>query len=165
VLRRIALDLDEVKRREWSRSLPLGELVGDRWERARRLGFGEGSSIYDSSLVFGEVSVGAGTWVGPYTILDGSGGLKIGRHCSISAGVHIYSHETVRAANLGDPGLSTRQPVSIGDNCYIGPNAVIAMGVNIGAGSIVGACSFVNEDVPAGTKVAGVPAKPLRGSE
>ena len=40
------------------RSLPFGDYVVDRWEKARLLGFGDGSSIYDSSLVIGDVGVG-----------------------------------------------------------------------------------------------------------
>src|SRR4051794_3239183 len=71
-------------RTEWARDLPLDELVSDRWERAGRLGFGAGASIYASSYVYGDVIVGARTWVGPFTILDGSGGLSIGENCSIS---------------------------------------------------------------------------------
>ncbi|HWW52845.1 MAG TPA: hypothetical protein VNY84_03710, partial [Acidimicrobiales bacterium] len=63
----------------FQRSLPFGDGFGDRWERARRLGFGPEASIYDSSVVLGDVAVGAHTWIGPFTVLDGSGGgLTIG---------------------------------------------------------------------------------------
>ena len=65
-------------RAEWDRGLPLGELIVDRWERARRLGFGPDASVYDSAVVLGPVAVGAGTWIGPQVMLDGSGGLEIG---------------------------------------------------------------------------------------
>src|SRR3954469_179483 len=77
----------------FERTLPFGDYVVDRWEKARLLGFGEGSSIYDSALVIGAVEVGAHSWIGPGTVLDGSGGLRIGAYCSISAGVQIYSHD------------------------------------------------------------------------
>ena len=88
-------------RREHDRDLPFEELVFDRWERARSLGFGEGASIYHNAYVFGDVTVGAGTWIGPFVMLDGSGGLEIGATCSISTGVHIYTHDTVRWALSG----------------------------------------------------------------
>src|SRR5918995_4809474 len=81
--------------RRFDRDLPLQDLLGDRWERARQLGFGEGSSIYASAYVYGDVRVGSGTWIGPNVILDGSGGLRIGSGCDVSAGVQIYSHDTV----------------------------------------------------------------------
>ncbi len=58
---------------DFNRTLPFCDYVVDRWEKARLLGFGEGTSIYDSSLVFGDVAVGCNTWIGPFTILDGGG--------------------------------------------------------------------------------------------
>ena len=135
-------------RQEWRRDLPLGELVVDRWERARALGFGEGASIYDSALVYGDVRVGAQTWIGPSTLLDGSGGLTIGRTCSISAGVQIYTHDSVRWALSGGTAPYERAPVSIGDHCYIGPMTLVSMGVTIGRHCLVGANSIVNKDLP-----------------
>jgi hypothetical protein len=86
---------------ELNRHLPFADMLFDRWERAKLLGFGEGTSIYDSCHVFGKVSVGKNTWIGPFTILDGSGSLSIGSNCSISASVQIYSHDTVQWAVSG----------------------------------------------------------------
>lgn len=143
----------------WKRTLPFGDYVVDRWERARELGFGEGTSIYDSVLVLGDVHVGAQTWIGPFTILDGSGGLTIGDNCSISSGVHIYTHETVQWALSGGAAPYEYAPVRIGSNCYIGPQAIIAKGVTIGDGALVGANSLVLGDVPAGAKAYGNPAR------
>src|SRR5215218_4042343 len=71
-------ELQSVVAERWQRNLPLADYLVDRWEKARRLGFGAGSSIYDSSLVLGHVKVGENTWIGPFTVLDGSGGLEIG---------------------------------------------------------------------------------------
>ncbi|WP_211240344.1 hypothetical protein [Aminiphilus circumscriptus] len=71
----------------FKRTLPFGDYVVDRWEKAAFLGFGEKTSVYDSAIVLGDVQVGANTWIGPFVILDGSGGLVIGSNCSISAGV------------------------------------------------------------------------------
>jgi carbonic anhydrase/acetyltransferase-like protein (isoleucine patch superfamily) len=83
-------------RTRWSRSLAFADAIFDRWERAQTLGFGAGASIYDSAMDYGDVEVGAETWVGPFVVLDGSGGgLRIGEYCSISAGVQIYTHDTV----------------------------------------------------------------------
>ena len=89
-------------RRRWQRRVPLGDLMTDRWEIARDYGFGEGTSCYDNVLILGDVQVGAHCWIGPNVILDGSGGLTIGDHCAISAGVQIYSHDTVaRYTSMG----------------------------------------------------------------
>ena len=145
----------------WDRDLPFDELLFDRWERARSLGFGEGASIYHSALVYGDVVVGPSTWIGPFTLLDGSGGLRIGRNCSISAGVHIYSHDTVKWALSGGALAYVNSPVEIGDCCHIGGQTVIAPGVTIGPHSAIGACSFVNRDVPANTVAVGIPCRAI----
>ena len=144
---------------KFKRTLPLADYVVDRWEKARELGFGEGTSIYDSVLVLGDVRVGANTWIGPFVVLDGSGGLTIGSHCSISAGVQIYSHDTVEWAVSGGRAPATHTPTSIGDSCYIGPNTVIAKGVRIGNGCIIGANSLVLSDIEAGSKAFGTPCR------
>lgn len=149
---------DEVDAR-FHRTLPLGDYVVDRWEKARRLGFGEGASIYDSSLVLGDVRVGEHTWIGPFTVLDGSGGLEIGAYCSISAGVQIYSHDTVEWALSGGVAAPVRSPTRIGSRCYLGPNVVVARGVTIGDGCVVGANSLVLHDVPPGSKAYGTPCR------
>lgn len=146
-------------RREFARVLPFGDYVSDRWEKALALGFGEGTSIYDSAHVFGEVTVGANTWIGPFTVLDGSGGLTIGSNCSISAGVQIYSHDTVAWAVSGGTAPYEHAPTAIGDNCYIGPNTVVAKGITIGSGATIGANSLVLADVPAGARAFGNPAR------
>lgn len=148
-------------REQYDRDLPFQDLVTDRWERARSLGFGEGSSIYQSAYVYGDVTVGAGTWIGPGVLLDGSGGLKIGSGCDISAGVQLYSHDTVaRVLSEGRHEIA-RAAVRIEDHCHVGAHAVVAKGVTIGHHSVVGACAFVNRDVPPHTIVAGVPARPI----
>lgn len=148
-------------RNKFNRILPSNEYFSDRWEKAEFLGFGEQSSIYDSALVFGDVEVGKNTWIGPFVILDGSGGLKIGDNCSISASVHIYSHDTVKWAASGGDESYEYEAVHIGNRCYIGPHSVIAKGVNLGDGCIVGANSFVNRSFAPNTKIAGNPAKEI----
>ena len=157
---RLFMFLRDRLRANHNRVLPVGDLLSDRWGKARYLGFGEGTSIYDSSLVLGDVRIGAHTWIGPFTVLDGSGGgLEIGDHCSISAGVQIYTHDSVKRALSGGEAPLEQAPTKIGSRCYIGPNAVICKGVTIGDGCVVGAQSLVMEDVPAGAKVCGAPAR------
>lgn len=156
--RRMAVDA------AYARTLPLGDYVVDRWDKARTLAFGEGTSIYDTAYVFGDVNVGERTWIGPFTVLDGSGGLSIGNNCTISSGVQIYSHDTVAWATSGGTAPYEYAETRIGDNCYIGPNAVVAKGVTIGNGAVVGANSLVLADVPPGARVGGSPARPLSTS-
>jgi len=146
------------KRASHGRFLSMADYFVDRWERADVMGFGKGTSIYDSCLVLGSVSVGKNTWVGPYTILDGSGGgLIIGDECAVSAGVHVYTHDTVEHVISG--GQIATAPVKIGDHVYIGPNSIIAKGVSIGDYVVIGANSLVNSDIPSGMKAFGTPAR------
>lgn len=146
-------------RSQWNRDLPLEELLFDRWERARSLGYGEGTSIYHNSYVFGDVKVGKQTWIGPFTVLDGSGGLEIGDYCSISSGVQIYTHDTVKWAVSGGRADYERASVKIGDCCHIGAQAVIVKGLTIGSHCVIGAGSFVNRDVPPFTIAVGMPCR------
>ena len=150
---------DAATRERWDRSLPLGDELFDRWERARALGFGEGTSIYHHAYVYGDVTVGEHTWIGPMTILDGSGGLAIGSHCSISAGAQLYSHSTVEWAVSGGAAEYRRARTTVGDDTFVGPHAVVAMGVTVGARSVIGAHAYVNRDVPAGSIIVGVPGR------
>lgn len=53
-------------------------------------------------------------------------------------------------------------PITIGDNVWIGGNAIVLSGVCIGEGSVVGAGSVVTCDVPAFTLVVGNPARVMR---
>ena len=92
-LNELNLFLESKFKENYNRSLPLPDYINNRWDRASRLGFGAGSNIYDSSYVIGNVKVGKNCWIGMFTILDGSGDLTIGNDCTISAGVHIYSHD------------------------------------------------------------------------
>ncbi|MDF2652976.1 MAG: putative Acetyltransferase [Paenibacillus sp.] len=152
---------DQMKTK-WNRVLPSNELMFDRWEKAKYIGAGEETSIYDSSLLLGDVKIGKHTWVGPYTVLDGSGGgLSIGDYCSISAGVQIYTHDTVKWSLSGGKQAKVSSATVIGDNCYIAPMCIISMGVSIGKCCVVGANSFVNSSYPDYTIIAGTPARQI----
>ncbi len=147
--------------KRWKRDLPFEELLFDRWERARHLRFGKQASIYQNSYVYGDVSVGAHTWIGPYTLLDGSGKLSIGDYCSISAGVQIYTHNSVKWAVSGGKTKYEYASVRVGDHCYVGSQTVISEGVKIGHHSVIGACSFVNRNIPPFTVAFGSPCRPV----
>lgn len=151
--------LDDAFMAQFNRSLPLAETLLDRWDRAKKMGFGENSSIYDSAIVIGDAKVGKNVWIGPNTIIDGSGGLTIGDFCTISSGVHIYTHDNVKQTLSSGNIPIERQPVSIGNNVYIGPNAIVTKNIAIGDFCVVGAYTLVNKDVPDNSIVMGQPGK------
>ncbi len=76
-------------------------------------------------------------------------GVKVGYHCV------IMSESTVD----GKKGA-----VLLKKGCKIGANTVIMPGVTVGEGAVVGACSFVTKNIPAGQVWAGVPAKKIYSS-
>ena len=144
---------------KFNRHVSINDLLSDRWETAKFYGFGEGTSCYNNVLILGDVRVGKNTWIGPNVVLDGTAGLEIGDFCSISAGVQIYTHDTVKWSNsLGAESAQTA-PTKIGNGVYVGPNTIIQMGVTLGDKSVVGAMSFVNKDVKSNLKVFGCPAR------
>jgi len=119
--------------------------VIDRHQRAKDYGFGEGSSLSQWSHVLADnLTVGKNVWIGPWTVIDAHHDtLEIGDWCSISAGVHVYTHDSVRYALSGGQRPYSHAPVKIGERCYIGPNAVICAGAVIPDKSIVRAGSIV----------------------
>ncbi|WP_420834452.1 acyltransferase [Aminiphilus circumscriptus] len=71
----------------------------------------------------------------------------------------IYTHDSIQWAVSGGKANYDYAPVRIGNNCYIGPNTIIAKGVTIGNRCIIGARSLVLSDIPSGSKAYGTPCK------
>ncbi|MCI0561193.1 MAG: acyltransferase [Nitrososphaera sp.] len=93
------------------------------------------------------------------------GGVRIGRYVQVGAFCYIGGGDH-RTAQLDTPmalqGSESRGGVTIEDDVWIGAHSFIKDGVTIGRGSIIGACSFVNKDIPAYSVAFGCPAK-VRG--
>jgi acetyltransferase-like isoleucine patch superfamily enzyme len=110
--------------------------------------------------ILGEPEIGKGTWIGPFCLMDGSGGLTIGQGCDFAAGTHVYTHSSaLRCVSGREYPVVDRQPVVIGDRVFVGANCVIQMGITIGDEAIISAGSVVTKDVAPRTVVAGVPAR------
>lgn len=161
------MDLNEYlskKRNEmkemYNRVLPTGDLLFNRFEKAKYINCGEGTSIYDSSVIMGDVKIGNHVWVGPYTILEGiNDELIIGNYVSIDSGVMIYTHDSTKYYLSGGRAPFEKGRVIIGDNTVIGTMSMVGKNVTIGNHCVIGAHSFVNQDIPDFSIAAGVPAK------
>lgn len=139
---------------------PLAEDLFD-WKEKGAFAGGREVTIYESATVIGNVKIGDHSWIGPFCLLDGSGGLSIGHHCSVSTGVQILTHDTARWALSGGISPYERSSVLIGDCCFLGTHAVITRGVTVGPRVLVAAGAVVTRDVPPNTIVGGVPARPI----
>jgi acetyltransferase-like isoleucine patch superfamily enzyme len=112
------------------------------------------------------LELGAYTFLGRGVEIEVSTRVVIGRGGLIAPGVFITDHNHSTA--LGKPMFE--QPciagsVLIGDDVWIGVNAVILPGVEIGDGAVVAAGAVVNGNVPAQAIVGGVPAKFIKFRE
>ena len=122
----------------------------------------------------GLVSIGDNTYVGASHLVCHTG-ITIGSDTVISWGVTVVDHNShstrwsERSRDVADWRARQKDwqhvsiaPVTIGDKVWIGFNAIILRGVNIGEGAVVGAGAVVTKDVPAYTVVAGNPARVIR---
>ena len=115
--------------------------------------------------ITGKPDIGDRCWIGAFTLIDGLGGLKIGRGCDISSGAQILSHSTVRrCVSERRYDVVDRRPTVLEDFVFVGTNAVILMGCQIGHHSVIAAGAVVLEGtvVPPYSLVAGVPARVVR---
>lgn len=118
--------------------------------------------------ITGEPEIGEGTWIGAFTLIDGQGGLTIGKGVNVSTGAAILTHNTVkrcvteRAYNQVD-----RKPTVVEDYVFVGENATILMGSRIGHHSVIGAGAVVLEDsvIPPYSLVVGVPGRVIKSIE
>ena len=110
----------------------------------------QGMSIGSNTYIYRNVEFGR----------SGKDPITIGSNCVLT-GCTVLGHDasTNRALGIKPGEHSIIQPVVIEDDCFIGANAIVLMGVTIGKGSIVGAGAVVTTDVPPSSVVGGNPAK------
>ncbi len=110
----------------------------------------------------GDVIIGKHTRIGLHNTIIGP--VTIGDHVNLAQGItvsalnHNFADTTKR---IDEQGVTTK-PVVIGDDVWIGANAVILPGVTIGKHAVVAAGAVVTHDVPEKSLVGGVPAKIIK---
>lgn len=105
--------------------------------------------------------IGDDVGISPNAFISVRGTVKIGSSTIFGPGVSLFSENHIfkdKDTPIYLQGAS-RKGIEIGEDCWIGANAVILDGVKIGKGAIVAAGATVNKDVDDYTIVGGVPAK------
>ena len=137
----------------------------------------QGRRISPLATLKGDVHIGKYSYISSFADIRGIGSTtRIGNYCSVARGVKIMSSGQVHSVNaistfpfyLIDHSLKRadfmahKSDVEIGNDVWIGADAIILPGVRIGDGAVIGAGAVVTKDVAAFQIVAGVPAKPIR---
>ena len=116
-------------------------------------------SLHDTHIIIDE-----NAYIGPYVVIAGTGDIKIGKncliapHCGIFANNHIFSDPTRLIEEQG----TTSKGIVIEDDCWLGHNVTVIDGVKIGKGSIIGAGSVVNKNIPPFSIAVGTPVRIIR---
>lgn len=132
--------------------------------------FGGKNKVPDRCNFSGNIELGYATTLGYNNFLHGD--ITIGKYCQLGADVaiHTTNHPTKYLStyinkNLFDGELSKLKEVKtavIGNDVWIGHNAIIVGNVKVGNGAVVASGSVVTKDVAPYAIVAGVPAKEIR---
>src|SRR4051812_34884750 len=101
---------------------------------------------HELAWIAGQPEIGPECWIGAFTLIDGLGGLKLGRGCNVSSGAQILSHSTARRC-VTERGMNQvdHRPTEVGDFVFVGANAVVLMGCKVGHHSIIGAGAVLAE--------------------
>lgn len=150
-----------------------------------KLKLGEGVDIRNHVRIRGAVTIGSSSSIRDYVLLDArEGSIEIGANCSVNDFCVLYGHggltigDDVRIAThtvmvaadhtFDDPDVPIRkqevklEPISIGDDVWIGANACILGGVEIGKGCVVGAGSVVTQSLEPYSVAVGNPARVVK---
>ena len=122
---------------------------------------GDWTSIHDRSLVLSTVGVGIGEhcWFGQHCILDGSGGLTIGKGVRVGMYSQIWSH-VAAGEQIEGCTLYGERPVTIEDNVWLVGSCIVASGVTLGKRLVALIASNITKSWPENTVLAGSPALP-----
>jgi maltose O-acetyltransferase len=141
----------------------------DREERAAILrellgSVGEGVAIRPPLFMdYGyQTTIGAGTFVNSGAVILDVGRVTIGADVQIGPNVQLLTPTHPLEPELRRTGAEAAEPITIGDNVWLGGGVIVCPGVAIGADTVVGAGAIVTRDLPRGVLAVGNPARVIR---
>jgi acetyltransferase-like isoleucine patch superfamily enzyme len=96
---------------------------------------------------------------GPFQYIQAANGIELGDNVQLAPGVQLISSDHDTSDYFKS--LSAR-PIKIGSNSWIGANAVILAGVELGENVTIGAGSIVTRDIPSNSVAVGNPCRVIR---
>jgi hypothetical protein len=117
-----------------------------------------------------QLSIGSRTYINHMTSFSIARCISIGEDVYVASGVKFLDSpghpvDPARRRAKMPPDLEEVKPIRIGNNVWIGMDAIILPGVVVGDGSVVGTRSVVTADVPKYCVVGGAPARVIRHLE
>ena len=101
----------------------------------------------------GKLFIGSRVYFNEYTMISCIDSVSIGKNCMFGPHVCIYDSDHEYSTEHGVLPSSKTAPVVIGNGCWIGANAVILKGTEIGDNCVIGAGCIVSGKIPAGSLV------------
>ncbi len=132
---------------------------------ARLLGhMGEGVLVKPPiSVDYGEhISIGAHTFINFGLVALDVAAITIGERCQFGPNVQLLTPTHPLAAQPRRDGIEAAQPITIGNNVWLGGGVIVCPGVTIGDNSVIGAGSVVTKDIPSDVVAVGNPARVQR---
>ncbi len=122
--------------------------------------FFSGYCYFEVRTLEATILIEDGTYINNnFAVISEGAGIEIGKQCLIGPGVSIFDSDFHGLVNRSEP---QKSPIHIGDNVFIGANAIILKGVTIGNNSTIAAGAVVAKDIPANVVAAGNPAKVIK---
>ncbi len=116
--------------------------------------------IHPSSILSPNIHIGHGVQILAGAIVQS--GASLGDNTTLNTGSRVDHGCVLGNHTQIAPGATICGQVRIGDACHIGAGATVIQGVTIGNDCVIGAGSVVIRDIPNGSKVVGVPSRPIR---